>query len=96
MEIFCTLGSGRKRNEYVNVLTRMDDAVGPLSFLKKCMDQKLRVKVSFFPRHLNTFNGSFLLMVVLNFYRCILETRLKLEDFVSDSSKLSTNTLIWF
>ncbi|KAK7580649.1 hypothetical protein V9T40_001278 [Parthenolecanium corni] len=35
-----------KKRKFKNVLTRMDNTVkGPLTFLKKCMDEKLRIKV---------------------------------------------------
>lgn len=41
-----SVGSVSKVNQ--NVLTKMDTAVGPLAFLKKCMDEKLRAKVGLF------------------------------------------------
>lgn len=41
----------RIRKKVKNVLTRIDDAIGPLCALKDCVDQRLRIKVSLIITH---------------------------------------------
>lgn len=46
---------GKAKRVARNVLTRMNDAKGPLAFLQKCMNDRVRVKVCSLNIHISAF-----------------------------------------